>query len=65
MDSIGMRVSIEFKRWCEKMKELKKQQTQNREEWLSDSKITKLITKHREITPLLEAEILNFSWGGK
>jgi hypothetical protein len=63
MDSVLMRVSKDFRDWCKKMKEVKKQQTKNKNEYLSDKRITELIPKHAEITPILESEILNYVWG--
>lgn len=57
-----MRVSVEFKKWCDKMKQEKKEMTNEREEQLSDKRITELIPKHRDSITMKE-DILNYSWG--
>lgn len=56
-----MRVSKDFKDWCERMKQKKDKITDDREEKLSDRKITWLIPKHRE-SKTIENDLLNFIW---
>jgi hypothetical protein len=56
-----MRVSKDFKEWCDKMKKEKSEITENKEEQLSDRKITWLLPKHRE-SLTIRNDLLNFVW---
>jgi len=62
MESILMRVSVEFKKWCDEMIQEKKQTTNDKNEYLSGQRITKLIPRHLNSQEIRE-DILNFSWG--
>lgn len=57
-----MRVSVEFKRWCENM--IKETKTRKREEQLSGKRITELIPKHKD-SLIMRDDILNYSWSNK
>ena len=59
-----MRVSVDFKKWVDKMKEEKKEITTDKEEQLSDKKITELIPRHT-LSPVLKEDIINYAWGNK
>lgn len=64
MESILMRVSVDFKKWCDKMKEEKQAITTNKNELLSGKRITELIPKHT-LSQNIKEDILNYSWSGK
>jgi hypothetical protein len=59
-----MRVSKKFKKWCDDMKEEKRTTTNNKNEYLSDKRITELIPKHKDSTTM-KNDILLFNWGDK
>lgn len=59
-----MRVSIEFKKWCDNMVKEKESRTNNRKEQLSGKRITELIPKHKD-SLIMRDDILNYSWGNK
>lgn len=59
-----MRVSVEFKKWCDNMIKEKKDKTEKREEQLSGKRITELIPKHKD-SQLMREDILNYSWSNK
>lgn len=56
-----MRVSVEFKKWCDNMIKEKKEKTEKREEQLSCKRITELIPRHKD-SQLMREDILNYSW---
>lgn len=56
-----MRVSKDFKSWCERIAEEKKLITDKREEQLSGRRITELIPKHKD-SLIMRDDILNYAW---